>query len=85
MHSCDIIQLIELDLYKFNEIYHWPLSLLKFLIVPLEVIHVIQLTHMTNCIWMVDLIYDPSFIYCQISPIGSILCDDFMKKLKTLK
>jgi hypothetical protein len=36
MHSCDIIQLFGLDLYKFNEFYPWPISLLKFLIVPIE-------------------------------------------------
>lgn len=36
MHSCDIIQLFELDLYKFNEFDPWPISLLKFLIVPFE-------------------------------------------------
>jgi hypothetical protein len=73
MHSCDIIQL-------FNDFYPWPISLSKFLIQL-----VIQITDMTNRTWMVNLIYEPSFIYCQISSIWSILCDDFMKKLKSLK
>jgi len=36
MHSCDIIQLFEFDLYKFNEFYPWPILLSKFLIVLIE-------------------------------------------------